>query len=191
MLKRTLSRLTLVLLTGGLLPVAFLAASKLDNKHPDYVRAVLVNKITPYVYWQKTALANPDSPINFCIIESERDTIESIWPYFDLLSNQKWGNHPYSVKDISRFKQYPDKLPNNCHIYYFASLEPGQVRMLAEKATEQSILTIADSLEELHDGAMLAFIEERGKMKIYVNTEAVKNSKLKIKSSLLRIAKKI
>jgi hypothetical protein len=151
----------------------------------------LINKITPYVYWQKSAFTHPDSPINLCIIESERDTIENIWPYFDLLSDRKSGERPYSVKDISRFKQQPDKLPDNCHIYYFASLEPGQVRMLVEKATDTSILTIADSLEELHDGVMLAFIEERGKMKIYVNTEAVKNSNLKIKSSLLRIAKKI
>ncbi|MCJ8272691.1 MAG: YfiR family protein [Psychrosphaera sp.] len=191
MLKRTLSRLTLVLLTGSLLPVAFLATHKLDRKHPDYVRAVLINKITPYVYWQKSAFAHPDSPINLCIIESERDTIEKIWPYFDLLNNRKAGTHPFSVKDISRFKQQPDKLPDDCHIYYFASLEPKQVRMLVEKATKTSILTIADSLEELHDGVMLAFIEERGKMKIYVNTEAIKNSNLKIKSSLLRIAKKI
>jgi hypothetical protein len=166
-------------------------AVKLDRKHPDYVRAVLINKITPYIYWQSSDFSAPDSPIKLCIVESETQTIEKIWPYLNLLSSRKSGNRSYVVKDVSRFKQEPERLPEDCHIFYFAQLSQNHSRQLVTKAKQTSILTIADSLEELNDGAMMAFIEERGKMKIYVNTEAISSSSLKIKSSLLRIAKKI
>jgi hypothetical protein len=166
-------------------------AQPLDRKHPDYVRAVLINKITPYIYWQSSAFSAPDAPINLCVVESERDTIDKIWPYLNLLSSRKSGKRAYVIKNIGDFNDHPDKLPNDCHIFYFARLEPRHSRFLAKKAKNSSILTLADTIEELQEGAMMAFIEERGKMKIYVNTRAINASNLKIKSSLLRIAKKI
>lgn len=108
-----------------------------------------------------------------------------------LLSKRTSGGRPYVVKDISRYREDPTKLPDDCHIYYFAHLDGKHARQLVKNAQHSSILTIADSLEELRDGAMLAFIEERGKIKIYVNTRSLADSGLKIKSSLLRIAKKV
>jgi hypothetical protein len=167
------------------------AVQQLDHEHPHYLRAVLIDKIAPYIYWQNGAFSSANSPINLCLVESGRDTIAQIWPYFSMLTEQYAEGRSYTVLDISEWGSDIDKLPLNCHIFYFANLEPHHTQLLINKAKQASILTLTDSLEELEQGAMMAFIEERGKIKIYVNTQSINDSRLKIKSSLLRIAKKI
>ena len=39
------------------------AKKALDKKHPDYVRAVLIAKITPYIYWQPNMFNTTKSSI--------------------------------------------------------------------------------------------------------------------------------
>lgn len=163
----------------------------LDKKHPDYIRAVLLAKITSYVYWQANSFTSIKSPFNLCIIESEKQSIKPIWPYLNLLSGRKSAGRSFQLVEVSEYQTTPKQLPQDCHIYYFASLNQQNTQQLVSVANSLPVLTIGDSMEELYNGAMLAFIEERGRMKIYVNTEALSNSSLKIKSSLLRIAKKI
>ena len=166
-------------------------AQQLDNQHPYFLRAVLIDKIAPYVYWHTSAFDSLSTPINLCLVESKRESIEQILPYFNMLNDQQVDERSYVVIDLSDWAKMAQKLPSNCHIFYFADLTPEHVQLLVKKARQASILTIADSLEELKQGAMLGFIEEQGKIKIYFNSRSVNASRLKIKSSLLRIAKKI
>lgn len=164
---------------------------ELDQKHPHYIRAVLISKITPYVYWQPSAFGSEQTPFNLCVFASDDSDMIELWPYLNLLKQQTSSGRPFNLINLSPYRDYSNQLPQDCHIYYFGDLRQKHAKALVEKAAAGSVLTIADSMEELYDGAMLAFIEERGRMKIYVNTDAITAGGLKIKSSLLRIAKKI
>lgn len=164
---------------------------ELDKKHPHYVRAVLLSKIAGYVYWQSNAFESAQQPFNICVVESDKANMDELWPYLSLLNGRVSAGRKFTLTDISKRYEDTEQLPADCHIYYFGEIRQKHSKALIQNAAKTGILTIADSMEELYDGAMLAFIEERGRMKIYVNTEAVDKGGLKIKSSLLRIAKKI
>ena len=181
--------LTLLLLIS--IMAAFTASANLDKKHPNYVRAVLINKITPYIYWRTTTFSAPEDPIKLCIVDRDKQDLSSLMPYMDLLKTRKSGKRAYIVESIGPLKEDVLNLPSDCHIYYLAGLNDADTPKVANIALANEVLTIGDSFEELQQGAMIAFIEQRGKMKIYVNTAAVEASKIKLKSSLLRIAKKL
>ena len=166
-------------------------APRLDRKHPNYVRAVLINKITPFVYWRTSAFSAMDDPIKICLIENGKSDAEDMTPYLKLLKDRKYGQRSYQTVLVDGLEQKTDGLPPDCHIYYLGNVSDSLMLNLVEKAMAEQVLTIADDMDELSRGAMIAFIEQRGKMKIYVNTEALDKSKIKIKSSLMRIAKKI
>ncbi len=163
----------------------------LDKKHPNYIRAVLLSKITAYVYWQASAFETTKAPYNLCVLASNLEELNQLRPYLNLLSGREAGGRTFTLREYAINNLDVAPLPKGCHIFYLAGLDERQAQALVSRAAKANILTIGDSMEELYKGAMLAFIEERGRMKIYVNTEALNDSGLKIKSSLLRIAKKI
>jgi hypothetical protein len=191
MSRQVLFWLQILLLPLVLVSMKSTAAAKLDRKHPDYLRAVLISKVTPYIYWQSERFESDVDKINLCVVESGRESLDKLWPYISLLNQRKSGLRSFNVIDVSHFKETPDKLPNDCHIYYFAQVNEQNTHYLIKKAQQESILTLCDTIDELNQGVMIGFIEQRGKLKIYMNDKAVNSSELKVKSSLLRIARKI
>lgn len=168
-----------------------MAIAKVNRKHPDYLRTVLLSKITPYIYWQKSLFDNNAAAINVCIVESGSESIDQLLPYFSLLNQRQVGERKFVVWDVRQFAHMPESMPDICHMYYFAEVTQEDITRLVELANQRSVLTVADSLDEMKQGAMIGFIEEKGKLKIYINLEAIDKSAVRVKSSLIRIARKI
>lgn len=191
------------------------ASGTVDVNHPNYIRTVLLSKLISYTYWpekswpvdkwpekswpEKSKLADKrqskSEDIAICLIASNQNKLNKIAPFINILDNRKSDKGKLRVQNIVigsvEAKQVANLLPVECRIFYFSDLDDDVLSEIAQVAIQRGVLTVSDTKANLLKGTMVAFIEQRGKLKIYIKTEQLESSGVRLKSSLLRIANRI
>lgn len=78
-----------------------------------------------------------------------------------------------------------------CHVLFVCSSEKTYVSVVLEAIGTHAILTVADTPGFLEAGGMINFLIEEKKVRFEINTAATTRAKLRIRSKLLRLAKRV
>lgn len=78
-----------------------------------------------------------------------------------------------------------------CHLIFICSSEEKNITDIINLVDKHSVLTVGENPNMLKSGGMINFVVEENKVRFEINLTAAKNSKLKIRSQLLRLAKNV
>lgn len=78
-----------------------------------------------------------------------------------------------------------------CHLLFVCSSEKDGVKEIIAALKGHAVLTVGDCKGFLKSGGIINFVMEEQKVRFEINASAAKRSKLKIRSELLRLAKKV
>jgi len=90
------------------------------------------------------------------------------------------------------FQQHPQiETIRKCHVLFICRSEEKKLKETISLVKENSILTVGDMQDFLEAGGIINFVMEDQKVRFEINVTAAKRAKLKIRSQLLRLAKRL
>ena len=78
-----------------------------------------------------------------------------------------------------------------CHLLFICQSERKNTREIIDLLKNNGVLTVADTQGFLEDGGIVNFVIEDNKVRFDINLTASEKAGLKIRSQLLRLAKKV
>ncbi len=167
---------------------------------PEYqVKAAFLYNFIKFVDWPKEKMGDSNEPIILGIIGKD--------PFSNAFEPIK--DKPVKGKKvvISRFKELEELKKSGekdksflnreieslrkCHLLFICSSEEKNLREIINLVKDHSVLTVGDTNGFLEAGGIINFIMEEKKVHFEINATAAERAKLKIRSQLLRLSKKV
>ena len=141
------------------------------------VKAVFLYNFTQFIEWPSTAFHGSDAPFVIGILGND-----PFGKFLDeALAGEKIMGHAMKVE---RYQDVKDI--SSCHILFInPNYQLGEALTVTRNRT---ILTVSDAVNFMKMGGMIRFFTQNNKIRLQVNTSAVKSGKLVISSKLLRLA---
>jgi len=191
----------LIVLSLALLAAPWVAQGEDESaSNREYqVKAAFLYNFIKFVDWPKEKVAESNEPV-----------------IIGIFGKDPFGNAFAPVKDkegkdrkvlIKRFKPIEElkksgekdkSLPEReieslrkCHLLFICSSEEKSIKEIINLVKDHSVLTIGDMQGFLESGGIINFIMEEKKVRFEINMTAANRAKLKIRSQLLRLAKRL
>jgi len=162
-----------------------------------HVKAAFIYNFIKFVDWPKEKIADSNELITIGIIGKD--------PFgnaFEAVKGKKIKNKKLAIKQYPGLEQYKakhkDEYKNKyqdalkkCHILFICSSEKNHLKEIINFIKDSSVLTIGEMDGFLEGGGIIKFMMEEEKVRFEINTTAAKRAKLKIRSQLLRLAKRV
>ncbi len=180
-------------------PTAIKAQADSAQNREYQIKAAFLYNFIKFVDWPEEKLPDSNEPIIIGIIGKD--------PFGDAFEPIK----DKSVKErnviIQRFKGLEEleksgeenesevrqqiDLIRKSHLLFICYSEKAKLRETINLVKDHSVLTVADTQDFLESGGVINFVMEEKKVSFEINITAAKQAKLKIRSQLLKLAKKI
>jgi len=163
------------------------------------IKAAFLYNFIKFVDWPKEKMADSNEPITIGVIGTD--------PFghaFEPIKDKKVKGRKVIVK---RFKGFKEQGPSDkkdkselkrtieslrkCHLLFICSSEKENLKEAINSVKDHSVLTVADIKGFLESGGIINFLVEGKKVVFEINNTAAKQAKLKIRSKLLRLAKRV
>jgi len=193
-----LAVLALTLLVAPIVPKA---RAESTSSREYQIKAAFLYNFIKFVDWPEEKMADSNEPITIGIIGSE-DFIKA----FEPIIHKKVKNRSISIKYFKGYeklertqeddRQWNQKMEalKTCHVLMFCSCDSVRIKDLSQiiKALKGSpVLTVGETDGFLEFGGIINFLMEDKKVRFEINNAAAKEAKLKIRSKLLRLAKRV
>jgi hypothetical protein len=155
-----------------------------------------------FIEWPADKMGEPNEPVVVGLIGS-KVLVKALEP----IEQKKFHNKDITLKYYAGYEklkkpqeadggQWNQKIEalKSCHLLMFCSDDSVRVEASGEiiKALKDSpVLTVGEMDGFLESGGIINFLMEDKKVRFEINAVAVKRSKLKISSKLLRLAKRV
>jgi len=143
------------------------------------LKAAYIEKFTLFIDWPEEEFGDKD---DFVIGYYQKD--EFIEVFQNYLANLFIKHKPVEFLFISSHSDV-----NKCDMIYIPELSAEKRKDILRGLSGTSILTVSHSKSYAEFGVHINFFVEKGKLKFEINSEALKNSKLKASFHLLKLAK--
>jgi len=163
------------------------------------VKAAFLFNFLKFVDWPKDKMGQAKEPIILGIIGKD-----PFGKAFDPVKDKKVKGKRVVVKrfkSVVELKRLGEKgkdelnrqteAVGKCHLLFICSSEKEALKEIINALKEGPVLTVADTKEFLKSGGIINFVMEKQKVRFEISVAAAKRSKLKIRSQLLRLAKKV
>jgi hypothetical protein len=202
---KTITLLVLVLALSG---TVFSAEADSAPSKEYQVKAAFIYNFIKFVDWPEPAAAEADKktdesakPITIGIIGEN--------PFgnaFEAITKKDVEGKKVVVKYFPEFTKNSTKYKNNgqtkykykdgdalkaCQVLFVCSSESEYRKEIIDTVQNNCVLTIGETKDFLEAGGIIEFVTEEKKVKFSINLIAAENAKLKIRSKLLRLAKKV
>jgi hypothetical protein len=143
------------------------------------VKAAFLLSFVTFTEWPTTAFEAPSSPLRICVAGA--DPFEG--SLVRTVQGESVAGHPLVTDHIGR----GDDL-SHCHVLFVprAAEEAG---VPFERGTNSPVLVVGESEALWHNGAIISFAIDEGRVRFDVNRTAAQRSGLRLSSKLLRIAR--
>jgi len=177
-----------------ILTLSFFAAAMPSPARADYqptseyqVKAAFLYNFVKFVQWPEEKPADSNDVITIAVIGNHK-----FGNAFESVKGKKVRDKKVVVKFFPRFDNTEDKNAfKKCHLLFICPSEKHHLNDILEIAGKANILTVADMNGFIDDGGIIQFITQNKKVRFQINLSAAKRAKLKIRSQLLRLAKKV
>lgn len=168
-------------------------ATKLNREYK--IKAAFLYNFIKFVDWPEEKAADLNEPVIIGIIGKDPFK-EAFQP---ITSKNTKGRksliHRFeSVQKLSKSGQ-ADKSEleslRKCHLLFICSSEKDNISEVLKLVKNHSVLTVGETSNMLKSGGIINFIVEENKVRFEINLAAAKQSNLKIRSQLLRLAKTV
>jgi hypothetical protein len=143
------------------------------------LKAVFLFNFTQFVDWPSNVFENDRSPLVIGVIGEN--------PFGSYLtqtvSGEKINGHPLTVQYFKNEEEI-----KSCHILFVNIHETKKLEQVLEAVKSRNILTVSDQPDFLKQDGMIKFVTNNNKIKLQINMEACKESKMVLSSKLLRLA---
>jgi len=187
--------LLLLFITLLVIPCGAQNRSESDRSREYKIKAAFLYNFIKFVDWPEERASGQNEPIIIGIIGK--------YPFGDafdpITKKQVKGRHG----QISRFESL-EKLKKSgetdkstieslrkCHLLFICSSEKEHMTDIINYVDKHGVLTVSEMPNMLKSGGMINFVLEENKVGFEVNLAAAKNNNLKIRSQLLRLAKRV
>ena len=155
---------------------------------PEYqVKAAFLYNFVKFVQWPEEKPADNNDIITIAVIGNHK-----FGNAFESVKGKKVRDKKIIVKFFSRFHDTNDKNDlKKCHLLFICPSEKQHLNDIIEIAGQANILTVADMNGFIQNGGIIQFIMQDKKVRFQINLSAARRAKLKIRSQLLRLAKKV
>ncbi|HEX6428631.1 MAG TPA: YfiR family protein [Niastella sp.] len=143
------------------------------------LKAVFLFNFTQFVNWPVNAFENDQSPLVIGVIG------ENPFGAFlvQTVSGEKINGHPLVVQHYKNEEEI-----KSCHILFVNIGETKKQEQVLGDLQGKNILTVSDDPDFLKQGGMVRFVTNNNKIKLQINMDACKESKMVLSSKLLRLA---
>jgi len=163
------------------------------------IKAAFLYNFIKFVDWPKEKMPDNDDPIIIGIIGKS-----PFGKAFEPLKAKKIKGRSVVVKRFKGFEELKkssekDKTElgrkiealRKCHLLFICSSEKKNLSEIINSVKNHSVLTVGDTKGFLESGGVVNFIMEEKKIRFEINLTAARQAKLKIRSRLLRLAKRV
>jgi hypothetical protein len=163
------------------------------------IKAAFLYNFIKFVDWPKNKMPEPNEPIILGIIGKD--------PFgntFELVKDKQIKGRKLLVK---RFKSivglkrrgesgkrelyWRMEALKKCHLLFVCSSEKEAFKDIVNALKNQPILTVGDSKDFFKADGIINFVMEKKKLRFEINMTCAKKAELKIRSQLLRLAKRV
>ena len=179
----------MIILTLSFFTAAMPSPARADSQPtPEYqVKAAFLYNFVKFVQWPDEKLADSNDVITIAVIGNHK-----FGNAFESVKGKKVRDKKIIVTFFPRFDNTEDKNAlKKCHLLFICPSEKHHLNDIIEIAGKANILTVADMNGFIDDGGIIQFIMQNKKVRFQINLSAAKRAKLKIRSQLLRLAKKV
>jgi len=155
------------------------------------VKAAFLYNFVNFVDWPKEKVTDSNELITIGIIGSD-----PFGQAFEPLKNKQAKDKKVLIKQFVSLKE--SKLSSDqaeavrkCHLLFVCSSEKEQLKEIINLVQGHSVLIVGDMDGFLESGGIVNFVIEDKKVHFEINNNAAKQSKLNIRSKLLRLAKRV
>ena len=186
-----------------LVPLAGLGRAQGDNPSSrEYeVKAAFLYNLVKFVEWPQKRMSDPNEPITIGIlgkdpfgkafdpikdkpVEGRKIVVRRLRSFAEM----KQGGEPKAAeKDVEKEVQ----AWRRCHVMFICASEQKYLKEILDRVKEHPVLTVGDTKGFLESGGIINFVIEQEKVRFEISTAAAKLAGLKIRSQLLRLAKRV
>jgi hypothetical protein len=194
--KMRIKAYNLMVLVSVLLVVAIAMGTQADSQASrEYqVKAAFLYNFIKFVDWQGEETADSNEPIIIGIIGKDPfgDAFEPVKdkPVKGRKVIVKWFKGLEELEKLSE-KQSQIEAIGKCHLLFVCPSEKEKLGEIINLVKDYSVLTVADMQGFLESGGIVNFVIEENKVGFEINIAAAEHAKLKIRSQLLRLAKRV
>lgn len=143
------------------------------------LKAVFLYNFTQFIDWPASAFENDQSPLVIGVMGEN--------PFGSYLvqtvSGEKIKGHPIVVQYFKNESEI-----RACHILFINLPETNKPEQVLEAVQGKNILTVSDHADFIKQGGMIKFVTNNNKIKLQINIEACRKTRMVISSKLLRLA---
>jgi hypothetical protein len=176
-------------------PIALADTS--SAKYKEYeVKAAFIFNFLKFTDWPEEKTAANNSQIIIGIIGED-----PFGPATNVFKGKSIEEHKLLLtrfEGIEQIKKMPEKEKNKhldaiktCHLLFICQSEQKQLRDIIEIVRNSSVLTVADTDGFIEAGGIINLFTEENKIRFDINQVTAENTGLKIRSQLLRLAKRV
>jgi len=172
-------------------PISVQAQDDSAQNREYQVKAAFLYNFVKFVDWPKEKVADGNEPIIIGVIGKD-----PFGKAFDPIKKKQVKGKKVVIKrfqDLEESKQSDEQtaLIRKCHLLFICSSEKKKLREIINLVKDDSVLTVGEVKGFLESGGIINFLMEDKKVCFEINNAAAKQTKLKIRSKLLRLAKRI
>jgi hypothetical protein len=143
------------------------------------LKSVFLYNFCRFIEWPNSAFSSPNEPLIIGIVGED--------PFGALLKNAVEGE-TYHGRPIQIEHYRGPKDIKHCHLLFVGRGESTRLDAILEAVVSKSVLTVGETEDFLEHGGMIALPAERNRVRLRVNTSALRSASLDVSSKLLRVA---
>jgi hypothetical protein len=167
------------LLVGLLLFAGMIHSAEQPQFSENQVKGAFLTKFAMFVEWPAKPAPGDKTPIVIGILGDD-----PFGPQFELaLTKETVNGRPFALKRLKDPQE-----AGGCQILFVGASESARLPEIIGAIRKQPILTVGDQERFAHQGGMINFVKQGGKVRFEVNTAAVETGGLKMSAKLLQVA---
>lgn len=184
------------------MPIATMAETNSELMREYQIKAAFLYNFINFVDWPKEKMPDNNEPITIGII-GNKDFIKA----FDPIKDKKIRGKNIVIKyfkDLKELKKSESgndsrrkqtiELLKKCHIVFLCTRNSKSIDNSAKiiHALKNSpVLTVGEQADFLENGGNISFLVEKKKIRFEINLDSAKRNNLKIRSRLLKLARRV
>jgi hypothetical protein len=179
----SLRRLAITWVLVLLLLVQAWTGSTQPAQYSEYqVKGAFLVKFAMFVDWPTTSFPDPNTPITIGILGEDPFGGE----FEAALKSEVASGRHFELKRFGNLQELTD-----CHMIFVTAQESQRLPEILGATRGKPVLIVGDRDRFAHEGGMVNFIKESGKVRFEVNAAAIEAHGLKISAKLLQVSRPV
>jgi hypothetical protein len=167
---------------AALFLLAFLSPARAQNEASgEYsVKLAFLYNFVQFVQWPADSFRDSRAPLTICVA-GDNPFVGEIG---QSLQGRAVGGHPIELRRLR-----PQEDPHTCHMVFVRAAETKTAAKIFAESRGSSTLTVGEAAGFAARGGMINLTREQNKLRFEVNIDATGETRLRISSKLLSLAK--